>query len=902
MAVVYLARDLRHNRHVALKCLLPEIATILGSDRFLREIEITAQLQHPNIVPVHDSGSVDGLLYYVMPFIEGESLRDRLARSKRLPLDEVVRLVREVADALQYAHERGVIHRDIKPENILLSAGHAQVADFGIARAVSAAGGEGLTKTGVVVGTPAYMAPEQAAGLPDVDNRADLYSLAAVAHECLVGNRSNPMAAARSSETVLISGRPDVVPRLARALSAPLALERELRPSSVEEWLSMLRSAERPTASRRVWLTGAVVAAALAILAGWWVRGFDLGSPAGADVRRIALLPMIMSGDDSNEALSTAITNAFEQQLLYLPGAELVSDTLAATELLRIRATLSADSQFQLDLQVLTNEGREIITRATSIGTADSLPVLIKSVLEQAYAAQVADEQIGWSQAVPRQTVTWFDYTLGERHFRSGNYTEAARQFARVIEREPAYAPAHFKRLLTEVLRSRPTRAMIEVERALDAARAFRDSLDPTTRDLFAGYDVLIRNGDLDSALATFTAIVDRNPRAIDASYVLGFLKINFAGLLQQPPTAARIDFEKANALDPEFAAVLAQLARIAFLRDDRTRARQYTEAYLALDSLSATAEVLRLADSALGSTKTKIDLLRTLENRPPTVLEYVALLAGTIDQAFEDRTASRVATEALWKRATTPTERAVAFRMYMASLLGSAQYASVDSLIRTGRRAAVPTEELDTWLILPAVTLKLFLGSDAERAAAAQRLAARTGDATSLWLAARWYREHAPEQYQAVVRQLESGMAGRADTLPLERGLLLDLRAGDALARGDTAAALSAWRSAMSRYNIGDVMFGFVSSYWPLELERARVAAASNDHEGVLAAAAHFRYMAGFVDQVAWPVIWPMAIDAHRASNDPLGARQIAELVEPAFSDANGGGTAVRDSVRAAR
>ena len=187
MATVYLAEDVRHRRRVAVKVLHPELSAVLGSDRFLKEIELTANLQHPHILPLFDSGNAEGQLYYVMPFVEGETLRARLTRESQLPIDEATRLAREVADALSYAHGRGVVHRDIKPENILLQGGHALVADFGIALAVQHAGGQRMTQTGLSLGTPQYMAPEQAMGEKAVDARADVYALGAVTYEMLTG-------------------------------------------------------------------------------------------------------------------------------------------------------------------------------------------------------------------------------------------------------------------------------------------------------------------------------------------------------------------------------------------------------------------------------------------------------------------------------------------------------------------------------------------------------------------------------------------------------------------------------------------------------------------------------------------------------------------------------------------
>jgi serine/threonine-protein kinase len=187
MATVYLAEDLRHERSVAVKVLRPELAAALGSDRFLREIKLTARLDHPHILPLLDSGEADGFLFYVMPYVDGESLRERLNREKQLPIEDAIQITRDVADALAFAHQHDVVHRDIKPENILLAAGHARVADFGIARAVSAAGSDRLTETGLAVGTPAYMSPEQAVGESDLDGRGDIYALGCVLYEMLAG-------------------------------------------------------------------------------------------------------------------------------------------------------------------------------------------------------------------------------------------------------------------------------------------------------------------------------------------------------------------------------------------------------------------------------------------------------------------------------------------------------------------------------------------------------------------------------------------------------------------------------------------------------------------------------------------------------------------------------------------
>ena len=237
MATVYLAHDLKHGRDVAIKTLHPELAAALGGERFLSEIKTTARLQHPHILPLLDSGVADGLLYYVMPYVAGETLRARLERERQLPVDDAVRIAREVADALGSAHAMGIIHRDIKPENILLQGGHAMVADFGIALAVQSAGGARMTQTGLSLGTPQYMSPEQALGERAIDARSDLYALGAVTYEMLAGDPPFTGSSVQAIVAKVLSERP-----------TPLSMLRDTVPPAVES--AVLRALAKLPADR----------------------------------------------------------------------------------------------------------------------------------------------------------------------------------------------------------------------------------------------------------------------------------------------------------------------------------------------------------------------------------------------------------------------------------------------------------------------------------------------------------------------------------------------------------------------------------------------------------------------------------------------------------------------------
>ncbi len=351
MATVYLAQDVKHDRPVALKVLHPEIAMTLGPERFLREIQLTARLQHPHILPIHDSGEAGGQLWYSMPFVAGESLRDRLLRDGTLPQEEALRITREVALALDYAHRQGIVHRDVKPENILLSDDHPLVADFGIAKAYTAS--ETLTAAGIPIGTPTYMAPEQIEGEPNIDGRADVYALASVLFEMLAGE---PPFTGKTPHAVmkrrlsrpapsLAEARPETTPALAALVDKGLAAEPGNRWATAAEFaraaavvggegsgtftvVTPAEAASRAPAVqwRRIALAGAgvlAVAAAVHLL-----RPGAAATPPASPL--IAVVPFQNLGDPADEYFADGVADDIRGRLASLPGVRVIASASAA--------------------------------------------------------------------------------------------------------------------------------------------------------------------------------------------------------------------------------------------------------------------------------------------------------------------------------------------------------------------------------------------------------------------------------------------------------------------------------------------------------------------------------------------------------------------------------------------
>ena len=352
-ATVYLGRDLKHDRPVAIKVLRPELAASVGAERFLREIQIAAHLQHPHILPLHDSGEADGFLYFVMPTVDGESLRQKLTREGALPISEVVRILAEIADALAYAHGHGIVHRDIKPENVMLSGRHAVVTDFGVAKAVSdAAPQQTLTTVGVVVGTPAYMAPEQVAADPRLDYRADIYALGVLAYELLTrrlpfagGTPQQVLAAHVSATPAPVSRyREDVPTGLADIVMCCLAKQPEDRWQTADALVARLDrlatsggdATSRPSVSlavrrHRGLVLGAVTSMLVVLVIGYYVERSRAGPRKRTASPRIMIvvLPFENLGAAADQYFADGITEEITSRLAAVHGLGVISRTSA---------------------------------------------------------------------------------------------------------------------------------------------------------------------------------------------------------------------------------------------------------------------------------------------------------------------------------------------------------------------------------------------------------------------------------------------------------------------------------------------------------------------------------------------------------------------------------------------
>jgi serine/threonine-protein kinase len=486
MATVFLAEDLKHHRRVALKVLHPEIAATVGPDRFLREIETVAGLTHPHILPLHDSGEAEGLLYYVMPYVEGETLRERLVRAKQLPVDQAVRIAREVAGALEHAHRHGVVHRDIKPGNILLEEGHAVVADFGVARAVRDAGGEKMTATGLAVGTPVYMSPEQASGA-EVDERSDLYALGCVLYEMLAGEPPLLGSTPQSTAAKRLTDRPTPLTALRDNVPTDLAdvVEKALSRSPVDRYATAqefsgalgrvppggqsegVGSRGPRRRSRFVIATiSGVAVAVLALVIGLGTLSHEAGHPRTA----IAVLPFEnLSPEGSNAYFAGGLHDELLTQLCKIASLTVISRTsvrpYAETEmpLQEIAEELGVGSIVEGTVQVVDDRLRVHVQLIDAATDAHLWAETYDRTLDDAFAIQsdiagsvvsavggtlAASERQAMASA-PTQNHEAYQLYLQARDYqhrpsaRKQELSSAEQLFERALALDPDFALAH---------------------------------------------------------------------------------------------------------------------------------------------------------------------------------------------------------------------------------------------------------------------------------------------------------------------------------------------------------------------------------------------------------------------------------------------------------------------------
>ncbi len=577
MSTVYLAEDLKHRRKVAVKVLLPELAAALGHERFLREITTTANLRHPHILPLFDSGEAvsprhaiaetapggedrdaekgaqgEALLFYVMPYVEGESLRDRIDREKQLPLDDALQVACEVADALSYAHQRGVIHRDIKPENILLESGHAVVADFGIARAITEAGGTKLTKTGLAIGTPAYMSPEQAAGEGELDERSDLYSLGCVLYEMLAGQPpfTGPTVESLVHQHLTVDPpsvtnlRPAVPPQIAGILQRSLAKVPADRFNPVAQFADALRTGATQSAAAaakletssnvrsRRWIPVLVTATMLAATALFFDMGGIRGGGGGGTLESLAVLPLeSLAADPGNEYFVDGMTDALITELSKIEALRVISRTSVM--------------QYKGVRKPLPDIARELNVDGIVEG----------SVLRDGNRVRVTAQLID---------------AAGDRHLWAESYD---RELGDVLA------------LHSEVARAIAGEVRVALTAGDEARLAASQPVDPEAHDLLLRGRYHWERGNAEQGLTLLEQATET-----DAEYAMAWAALAraYASLARVEPSQlskAKAAVRRAIELDPDLAEAQTALGRIAFYHDwDWETARRALERAIALN------------------------------------------------------------------------------------------------------------------------------------------------------------------------------------------------------------------------------------------------------------------------------------------------------------------------------
>jgi serine/threonine-protein kinase len=629
MATVYLARDLRHGRPVAIKVVRPELSGAEGIARFLREIELAARLQHPHILPVFDSGAIDDgsdgrTPYFVMPFVQGETLRARLGRERQLPLEDAITLATEVADALAYAHANGVIHRDIKPENILLSGGHAVVADFGVAKALAtgqrpetpqpSGDPSALTQVGFAIGTPNYMAPEQATGRDEVDARADQYSLGGVLYEMLAG--APPFAGGTAQSVIarnMTSPRPHVG-KVRREVPDPLedvviralAIDPADRFPDMAALAAALRQSRESVRPRRKTLVAVIAAAAVAAGAAGavaWLATRPRAVAVTAEAERIAVLPFSASGPGV-EVLGEGMVDLLTTNLQGVGGIQTVDPRLVlkrwgrkdpdeggVQEALDLGRELDAGSvvtgsavsaggrvRLAADLYAVTSGDR--LGRAQVDGPADSILPLVDrlsvALLRDVWRSREPLPSLDLGSLTTDSIAALRAYLQGERYYRRFALDSALAQYTRAVEVDSTFALAHLRRAL--VFGWTGGYGSPASVQAAEAVFRYAKRLPPRSLRLLEGYRAFQEGAD--RAIDSMRAYVDDYPVDLEGWYLYGEALYHLVEVEPASPDTIIAAFDRVIAGDSTSTPAVVHPIEIAMDYRDSARFDRYLRVF----------------------------------------------------------------------------------------------------------------------------------------------------------------------------------------------------------------------------------------------------------------------------------------------------------------------------------
>jgi tetratricopeptide (TPR) repeat protein len=786
MSVVYLARDIRHDRSVALKILRPELTASIGGERFLREIRIEATLQHPHILPLYDSGKIDGTLYYTMPYVEGETLRQRLARDRQLPIDDVVSITKDVTGAVAHAHSHGFVHRDLKPENILLSGDHALVADFGVARAVSEAGGEQLTESGIAIGTPAYMSPEQATGYGEIDGRSDVYSMGLVVYEMLAGEppftgTTPQMVMARQASERLPSleiVRPNLPLELIEVIEKALAKVPADRYQTVQQFGEAVTTGASgktrvvgPRPRKKKWPLWAGVASAVLVASVmlWWT----LVSPPGLDSNVVVLYPLEWGGPGQNGNGSQGGTELGENVTLFVVAAldgkasltwvngwDLLEDhyrndprLLRQSDKVNLARAQHAASYVDGRVVPLPHDSVRIhlalhrvasgaaalrpevrVDTAGPIDRAEQLGLLAAG--ELVLSLLPSGELVEVSDLAGRKPEAIQYFVQGERNFIAGRFETAYDFFGSAVELDPEFALAAIRAAQTAGWNHEAD----DARELIDIALANEAALAPRAVQYARGFRAFFRNQG-DSAVYYFRRAIALDPDWPDGWMGLGEV---YSHLLPSttPQDSLGLDaFERVHELAGSFAPGLFHLIEYAIRDDDLNRASSLIDDY-------------RLADSIAGRSTTdtlvfsQLEVLFSCAEHGPESIDWQAHVLADVNHVFQ--VAKKASVGGALNRCALAAYRSIvdnhqggflfsSLAGLTSNLAAAGMVDELRALVDSAARGGTPSGAVLRMYYIPAALAGLDVRAEAQAVADSLRAILGTQSSTRKWFVGIW-------------------------------------------------------------------------------------------------------------------------------------------------------------------